>query len=119
MKTSITKNSFSGKVIIIGSGIAGNALALSLHKAGIRAEVYEARTKDQAGLGGGFGIAPNGMAVLDALGLAEKTAARGSVIDENHFSNAAGKVLARFKNGSSDHQHPAVSMLRSALQQIL
>ena len=109
---------FQGKVLIIGGGIAGPALALFLQKAGIGAVVYEAYPyKD--GIGGGLGLAPNGMNVLAALGLAEKVIARGSLTLENVFYNAQGRVLARIKRGAQKYGHPPVSLLRPALYDIM
>ena len=58
------------KVIIIGGGMAGLSLALFLKKAGITAVVYEAYPEfKNSGLA--FTIAPNGMNVMNELGLAD------------------------------------------------
>ena len=57
------------KVIIIGAGIAGIGLALFLKKIGLKAALFEFRGPQES-LGGGLNIAPNGMHVLAALGLA-------------------------------------------------
>ncbi|MCX6047866.1 MAG: FAD-dependent monooxygenase [Chloroflexi bacterium] len=112
------KPKFQGKVLIIGGGIAGPALALFLKKAGITAVVYEAYTyKD--GVGGGLGLAPNGVNVLHELGLAEKVIARGSLTLENVFYNAQGRLLARIKRGAQKYGQPAVSLLRPALYDIM
>lgn len=114
----INQPKFQGKVLIIGGGIAGPALALFLQKAGIAAVVYEAYPyKD--GIGGGLGLAPNGMNVLAALGLADKVIARGSLTLENVFYNAQGRVLARIKRGAQKYGQPAVSLLRPALYDIM
>jgi 2-polyprenyl-6-methoxyphenol hydroxylase-like FAD-dependent oxidoreductase len=119
MTTDPSTTAFKGHVLIIGGGIGGSALALFLHKAGISSTVYEAYSyKD--GIGGGLGLAPNGMNVLAALGLAEAAKARGSLALENCFYNAQGRILARFKNGTPEkYGQPAVSMLRSNLYDIL
>ncbi len=113
------KPKFQGKVLIIGGGIAGPALALFLKKVGITAVVYEAYAyKD--GVGGGLGLAPNGMNVLAALGLAEKVIARGSLALENIFYNERGRVLTHYKNGTiQKYGQPGVSLLRSALYEIM
>jgi 2-polyprenyl-6-methoxyphenol hydroxylase-like FAD-dependent oxidoreductase len=119
MPATISKTGFRGKVLIIGGGIAGNALALFLHKTGIDCAIYEAYPyKD--GIGGGLGLAPNGMNVLAALGLAEKVKARSSLALENTFYNERGKVLARINNGSPEkYGQPGVSMLRPALYDVM
>jgi 2-polyprenyl-6-methoxyphenol hydroxylase-like FAD-dependent oxidoreductase len=119
MTTSIAKNAFKGKILIIGGGIAGNALALFLHKAGIACEVFEAYERvDQ--VGGGLGLAPNGMNVLAALGLADKVKQRGTVALENVFYTRSGFTLAQIKNGDpAKLGQPAVSMVRSALHEVI
>jgi 2-polyprenyl-6-methoxyphenol hydroxylase-like FAD-dependent oxidoreductase len=110
---------FQGKTLIIGGGIGGLALALFLRKAGIACAVYEA-FPDKEGVGGGLNLAPNGMNVLAALGLAEKTIACGSAAAEICFRNERGRVLARFRNGSVEkYRQPSASMMRSALHEVL
>ena len=64
-------------VLIVGGGIAGSALALFLRKAGLSSAVYEAYGESER-IGGGLGLAPNGMNVLAELGLAEVLRKRGS-----------------------------------------
>ncbi|MEP7284314.1 MAG: FAD-dependent monooxygenase [Chloroflexota bacterium] len=108
-----------GNVIIIGGGIGGSALALFLNKAGISSTIYEAYPYKE-GIGGGLGLAPNGMNVLAALGLAEQVKARGTLTLENSFYTEQGRLLARYKNGNPKKLgQPAVSLLRAALQDIL
>lgn len=119
MTTSITNNGFQGKIIIIGGGIGGNAMALFLHKAGIPCIIYEAYAYKE-GVGGGLAIAPNGMNVLAALGLAEKVKARGTLGLENIFYNQTGQILARYPNGTvAEYGQNAVSLMRSALYDVL
>jgi 2-polyprenyl-6-methoxyphenol hydroxylase-like FAD-dependent oxidoreductase len=119
MSTTVSEKGFQGKVIIIGGGIAGTALALFLYKAGISCAIYEAYDyKD--GVGGGLGLAPNGMNVLAALGLADAVIARGTPALENCFYNERGKILARITNGSPEkYGQPSVSVLRAALYDVL
>ncbi|MBA3946545.1 MAG: FAD-dependent monooxygenase [Herpetosiphonaceae bacterium] len=105
--------------MVIGGGIGGLALSLFLKKAGIVSTVYEAAAY-KAGDGGGLNIAPNGMKVLAALGLAPKTIACGSVARECCFRNKRGKTLARYSNGTVEkYGQPSVSMTRSALYDVL
>jgi 2-polyprenyl-6-methoxyphenol hydroxylase-like FAD-dependent oxidoreductase len=119
MTTSIANNRFSGKILIIGGGIGGNALALFLQKVGIDCAVYEAYTPKE-GMGGGLGLAPNGMNVLAALGLAEETKRRGTMALENTFYNQRGDILARIKNGDPvKFGQPGMSLIRATLHDIL
>lgn len=111
--------STSHHVIIAGGGIGGLTLALFLKKAGISCDIFEAYTY-KASAGGGFNIAPNGMNVLDSLGLAHQVIAAGAVASEFHMRNGQGKMIARMANGSvKKYGQPAVSLSRAALYDIL
>ena len=106
-------------VVIAGGGISGLALALFLNKAGISCSIYEAYGY-KATIGAGFNIAPNGMKVLDALGLGEKVTAAGAVSEEVCMRNGKGKVIASLPNGSVEkYGQPGVSLSRAALYDIL
>lgn len=60
------------KALIIGCGVAGPVVALFLQRAGIEAEIYEARA-ESTDYGGSFlNMACNGLGVLKALGLDEQ-----------------------------------------------
>lgn len=61
--------------LVIGGGIAGPVVATALHKAGIQAAVYEAYPELGPGIGGSFALAPNGMAALEAIGVADQVRA--------------------------------------------
>jgi 2-polyprenyl-6-methoxyphenol hydroxylase-like FAD-dependent oxidoreductase len=106
------------KVLIVGGGIAGPALALFLHRTGIAATVFEARDDAEA-VGGGLSLAPNGMNVLDALGLGDAAQAAGTPAIENCFRGEGGNVLARYDNGSRRYGRPAVNLRRADLHRLL
>lgn len=55
------------RIIIIGAGIAGPAMALQLKKIGVLAEVYEERKESEMTKGVFLGITPNGLNVLKEL----------------------------------------------------
>jgi 2-polyprenyl-6-methoxyphenol hydroxylase-like FAD-dependent oxidoreductase len=107
------------RVLIIGGGIAGPALALFLKRAGLESAVFEAYP-EQAGIGGGLALAPNGMHVLDSLGLVDQIGDRGSQVDEYWFRNDRGQTLARFANASAArYGQPMVGMARATLAEVL
>src|SRR4030095_11608424 len=92
MKTSITATT-PRKVLIIGGGVAGPALALFLRKAGISCALYEAHPFVE-GVGGGRGLAPEGMKGLAALGLAAPLTRQAATISTFAFRNDRGARLA-------------------------
>ncbi|MBT1696808.1 FAD-dependent monooxygenase [Fulvivirgaceae bacterium PWU4] len=105
--------------IIIGAGIAGPTMALFLKKAGITAAIYEAYG-DLSDIGGPLNIAPNGMHILHALGLAQQVMDHGAVIDTNTFLNAKGKCIASFVNADArKFGFATVSIPRAELHRIL
>ena len=105
-------------VLIVGGGIAGQALALFLEKAGISSAIYEARGPSH-GVGGGLALSPNGMNVLAALGLAEALKARASLAPVSFFRDERGKLLARLRNGGAKFGEPQISAMRSDLYAVL
>lgn len=78
------------KALIIGSGIAGPALALFLKQAGIDAEIYEAREKPE---GFSLSLSCNGVAVLHELGLDEAVFSEGSPVTRWQMWNRKGRKL--------------------------
>jgi 2-polyprenyl-6-methoxyphenol hydroxylase-like FAD-dependent oxidoreductase len=83
-------NSRPKKALIIGCGVAGPALALFLKRAGIEAEIYEARTTLE---GFSLSLSCNGIAVLQELGLAHAAFAEGSAVTKWMMWNGKGKHL--------------------------
>src|SRR3989442_15330214 len=104
--------------LIIGGGTAGPALSVFPEKAGMSSAVYAAHP-DTEGVGGGLSLAPNGMNVLDELGLAEKIKARGTLALEMCFRSETGRVLARIDNGSKKYGQPAVALRRADLHDVV
>ncbi len=78
------------KALIIGCGIAGPAVALFLKRAGIEAEIYEARETPD---GYYLTLSCNGVAVLAELGLDDAIFAEGSAVTEWLMWNGKGRHL--------------------------
>ena len=85
------------KALIIGCGVAGPVVALFLQRAGIEAEIYEARA-ESTDYGGSFlNMACNGLGVLKTLGLDDQVSSQGSpasviVCQAAHASSSAGML---------------------------
>jgi len=103
------------RAIVIGGGIAGPAVSLFLRRGGIEPRIFEAYP-EPATIGGGFQIAPNGMRVLAALGLAERVASTGAPSSAFAFRNHRGRLLGRISIHRSGF---GVTILRAAFHRIL
>src|ERR1700747_655301 len=107
------------KALIIGAGIAGPGAALFLKRIGFDAAVYEAWSYS-TGIGGGLQIAPNGMHVLDELGLASEMIRRGSGAECFDFFSQSGQRLGSInRNMKARFGQPAVNMCRASLNEVL
>ena len=87
------------KALIIGSGVAGPAVALFLKRAGFHAEVYEARSAAERDAGFFLNLAPNGMNILKTLGLDRLLEQRGIPASGFAFYNRKGTPI-----GMLDHR---------------
>jgi 2-polyprenyl-6-methoxyphenol hydroxylase-like FAD-dependent oxidoreductase len=99
-------------VLIVGGGIAGPVLALFLDRAGFRPLICEAREATAADAGAFLNLAPNGMAVLETLGLACAVAAAGTPTRRIEFFNHRGRALGVLPES-------LVLIKRSALHRVL
>jgi 2-polyprenyl-6-methoxyphenol hydroxylase-like FAD-dependent oxidoreductase len=84
--------------LVIGGGIAGPVTAMALQKAGFDVAVYEAHPERADGAGGGFSLAPNGLAALDALDLGDLVRPAGREITAYVLQDWKGLILAEFGN---------------------
>ena len=104
--------SLGPRVLVIRDGIAGPALALFLQKAGISCALYEAHQFVE-GVGGGRALAPNGMKVLAALGIADHLRERATTISTYAFRNGRGTLLAHARIDPAVNRQPMVAMSRA------
>ena len=80
------------RVLIVGGGIAGMALAIVLQRAGIAAEIVEI-DKDWRVYGAGITITGPTLRALDRLGLLDAVVAEGYCYDATRICDAAGNVI--------------------------
>ena len=108
------------KALIIGGGIAGPVVALLLHRAGIEAEIYEARGADEDYASSWLILASNGLGVLKTLGLAEPVTAEGSPIPRMLLSSGKGKRFGEIPNGARPEVGaPSLVVKRGTLNRLL
>jgi len=108
------------KALIIGCGVAGPVVASFLQRAGIEAEIYEARA-ESTDYGGSFlNMACNGLGVLKTLGLDDQVSSQGSPIPRMSIWSGKGKRLGEVRNGArAEVGAPSINILRSRLHQVL
>jgi salicylate hydroxylase len=66
----------SPKIAVVGAGIAGLAIATTLRRRGVRCDLYE-QTAALDAVGAGIQLGPNGVRVLQELGIGPALAERG------------------------------------------
>ena len=87
--------------------------------AGIESAIYEAWPYSK-GIGGGLQIAPNGMQVMDEIGLAGELIGRGSVAESFDFYSQGGERLGSINRDMARRfGQPAVNIARASLNEIL
>lgn len=108
-----------GHVAIVGAGIGGLCLALSLHQAGIRCRVYEA-VPTLKPLGVGINLLPHAVRELDELGLLTALDAVAVRTRESVFFNRHGQLIFREPAGlEAGYEWPQFSIHRGDLQSLL
>ncbi|GAB2175907.1 flavin-dependent oxidoreductase [Dongia sp. agr-C8] len=107
------------RVAVIGGGIGGLTTALSLHAAGIAADVYESVATLKP-LGVGINLLPHAVRELTELGLADRLAAIGVATAELRYTNRFGQEIWREPRGLAAGYHwPQYSLHRGRLQMML
>jgi 2-polyprenyl-6-methoxyphenol hydroxylase-like FAD-dependent oxidoreductase len=107
------------RVLVVGAGVAGLALARALHERGIAVEVVERTTAWNQG-GAGLYLPGNALRALRDLGVESAVSARANPIGRQSFLDHRGRVLAeidvdRFWEGVGG----CVAIPRSALHEVL
>ncbi|HEX2116368.1 MAG TPA: FAD-dependent monooxygenase, partial [Alphaproteobacteria bacterium] len=106
-------------VIIIGAGIGGLTLALSLHQAGIPCRVYESAPEIKA-VGVGVNLLPHATQELARLGLEDALRRVAITTAESIFFNRFGQLIYREPVGRfAGYAHPQFSIHRGDLQAVL
>jgi 2-polyprenyl-6-methoxyphenol hydroxylase-like FAD-dependent oxidoreductase len=109
-------NTNTKKALIIGGGIAGPVAAMFFKRAGIDAEVYEARSEIDSYAGWFLNLAGNGIEVLRTLGVDGLVTAEGSPVPRMIISSGNGKQLGEVRNGARAGLTESVIIRRGVLQ---
>ena len=106
-------------VLIVGAGIGGLTLALTLHRAGIPCRVFEQAAEIRP-VGVGINILPHATKELTALGLQDALAEVGIATAESAFFNRFGQLIYREPAGrNAGYDWPQFSIHRGDLQTVL
>ncbi|KAJ5624355.1 hypothetical protein N7510_000664 [Penicillium lagena] len=84
---------------IIGAGLSGLALALSLHKQSIPCTVYEARPAS-LDIGGAIMLSPNALRILDAVGIYDRIRVHGFEFQNLYFRSAEDEARDSYEFGN-------------------
>jgi len=106
-------------VLIVGAGIGGLAASAVLSRIASRVTLVE-RAERPTEVGAALALQPNGMAVLDRLGLLPRVLDVGTRIDRMNIRSASGAVLAtgRMPDLGNETGH-AVAVRRTDLHRLL
>jgi 5-methylphenazine-1-carboxylate 1-monooxygenase len=107
------------EVVIVGGGIGGLTLALTLHRAGIASRVYESAPAMRP-IGVGINILPHAAKELISLGLGEALERVAVLTQEAVFFNRFGQLVFREPLGrKAGYEWPQYSIHRGDLQMVL
>ena len=106
-------------ILIVGGGVGGLTLALSLHQAGLRCRVFEAAPEIRP-LGVGINLLPHGTRELTELGLQQRLAERAVETREVCFYNRYGQLIFSEPRGRyAGYDWPQFSIHRGDLHAVL
>jgi len=100
--------------LIVGAGIGGLAAGIALRQAGWRVRIFE-RAANPRELGFALNLAPNAMAALDALGLAEAVRATAHRTVHGEIRRPDGRPLKRFSLPDDFAAHAPMVALRQTV----
>jgi len=108
------------QAIIVGSGVAGPAVALFLQRAGWNVEVFESHDEPDPNSGLFLNVATNGLAVLEQLGLRSALLTDGHAASRTVMWGSRGQQLGVVPNGPvGDPSRGGVNVRRGWLQEVL
>jgi 2-polyprenyl-6-methoxyphenol hydroxylase-like FAD-dependent oxidoreductase len=107
------------EIIIVGAGIGGLTLGLTLHAAGIPCRIFESAAEIRA-VGVGINLLPHATRDLAALGLEPELARVAIATKDATFFNRFGQLIYQEPLGrAAGYDHPQFSIHRGDLQMVL
>src|SRR3954452_9024058 len=107
------------EVIIVGAGIGGLTLGLTLHAAGIPCRIFESAAEIRA-VGVGINLLPHATRELAVLGLESALAGVAIETTDATFFNRFGQLIYQEPLGrAAGYGHPQFSIHRGDLQRVL
>jgi 5-methylphenazine-1-carboxylate 1-monooxygenase len=108
-----------GPIIVVGGGISGLTLALSLHEVGLPCRVFEAAPAFKR-LGVGINMQPYAVRELASLGLLPALRSHSVEPCEMNYYNRFGQLVFSEPRGqAAGYQWPQLSLHRADLHQVL
>ena len=112
-------SSTNSDILIIGGGIGGLTMALSLHARGLPCRVFEGASEFKP-LGVGINMMPHAIRVLSSLGLEDNLKAYGVEAREFTYFNRHGQLIFSEPCGRfAGYEYPHFSIHRADLHQVL
>ncbi|HEB90884.1 MAG TPA: FAD-dependent oxidoreductase [Deltaproteobacteria bacterium] len=107
------------RVLIVGAGIGGLALAIGLERRGLRPVLVE-RAPGFGAVGAGIILGVNAMAMLRRLGLDESARRVGHVLGVGEVTDRRGRCLSRMDFRSLESEFgPTIAIHRAFLHELL
>lgn len=107
------------EILIVGSGVGGLTLALSLHGRGIGCRILEAAPRLEE-IGAGINLLPHAVAVLERLGLEPRLRAAGVAMHELRLYSQHGQLIhAQARGLAAGQRWPQYAIHRAGLQSLL
>ena len=111
--------SVENKVLIVGGGIGGLALALALEQQGVDFQVVEAASEIRL-LGVGINVLPHAVGELESLGVVDDLKKVSVATRDLRYLNRFGqKIISEPRGMYAGHSRPQLSIHRGKLHGVL